>query len=75
MLINKQLKGKVLKSAPEAAEFKIAMRLRKISTNRKLVWSLEVKPGEEKKLTYKYEFAIGLPRKAVRMRAWKKKNR
>jgi hypothetical protein len=56
--ISKLLKGTVLKTEPEADDFKIAKGLKKVNTNHKLVWSLDLKPGKEKKLTYTYEVYV-----------------
>ena len=56
--ITKELSGDVLDTSPEAEDTPLAKGLKQVNTRHKLLWSIELKPGEEKELTYVYHVLV-----------------
>lgn len=56
--ITKELSGEVLNSAPGAKDVMTAKGLKKVNATHTLTWSIELKTGEETKLTYSYQVYV-----------------
>lgn len=56
--IIKELSGEVLEISPDAKDEKTARGLRQVNPKHLLTWEIELKPGEERKLSYKYQVYI-----------------
>ena len=56
--VTKDLSGEVRESAPEAKDIPTAKGLRQVNPRHTLTWRIEVKPGEERTLTYTYEVYV-----------------
>jgi len=56
--ISKTLSGEVKSSEPEAKIETLARGLRRMNAVRKLTWTIELKPGEQKELGYVYEVYV-----------------
>ncbi len=56
--IIKELSGEVLEVSPDAKDEKTAKGLRQVNPKHVLTWEIELKPGEERKLSYKYQVYI-----------------
>jgi len=58
MEITKTFSGELVSSAPEADVQQLARGLKRMNPTTLLTWHLEVKPDEEKELTYKYTVLV-----------------
>ncbi len=54
----KQLSGEVLETSDNPKDVKLAKGLKKVNPRHTLTWTIELEPGKEKKLTYKYTVFI-----------------
>jgi hypothetical protein len=56
--ITKELSGEVLESLPKSKDTKTAAGLKKVNPKHILTWSIDLKPGEERKVSYQYQVYI-----------------
>jgi hypothetical protein len=56
--ITKELSGEVLESTPKAKDVKTAKGLKQVNPKHVLKWEIDLKPGEEQKLSYQYQVYI-----------------
>ena len=56
--VRKGLSGEVLKTSSEAKDFKTATGLKQVNPKHVLTWTVELKPGEEKELTFLYKVFV-----------------
>jgi hypothetical protein len=56
--IQKNLSGEVLETSPDAKDVKLAQGLKKVNPRHTLTWTIELEPGKQEKLTYRYSVLI-----------------
>ncbi len=56
--VTKELSGEVLDSSPTAKDTATAKGLKEVNPKHVLTWEIEVKPGDEHKLTYSHELYV-----------------
>lgn len=56
--IRKELSGRLLTMEPEGKDTKTAQGLRRVNPRHAVVWEVDVKSGEEKKVVYTYEVYV-----------------
>jgi hypothetical protein len=56
--ITKELSGEVLESTPKSEDTKTAKGLKQVNPKHVLMWSIQMKPGEEQKVNYLYQVYI-----------------
>jgi len=56
--VTKNLSGEVLESVPQAKDTPTAKGLRMVNPRHVLMWEIELKAGQEQKLSYTYEVYV-----------------
>jgi hypothetical protein len=56
--ITKELSGEVLDKSDSAQDVQTARGLKQVNPKHVLTWTLELKPGEERKITYSYQLYV-----------------
>ena len=56
--VEKDLSGEVVSTSHEAKDVKLAKGLKKVNPRHTLTWTIELEPGKEEKLSYKYTVFI-----------------
>jgi hypothetical protein len=56
--VQKDLSGDVIETSHEAKDVKLAKGLKKVNPRHTLTWTIELEPGKEETLTYKYSVFI-----------------
>lgn len=56
--VTKNLSGELLETAPQARDIPTAKGLKRVNPSHVLVWEVELKPGQELKLTYSYQVYV-----------------
>lgn len=56
--ITKELSGEVLETLPKSKDTKTAAGLKKVNPKHILTWSIDLKPGEERRISYQYQVYI-----------------
>ena len=56
--VTKDLSGEVHETSPQAKDIPTAKGLKRVNPRHKLVWNIELEPGEKKTLTYVYEVYV-----------------